>query len=64
MFCRTDSIMKNILHIQFECEEYSSILIMFYEIFLIFSLNVKILCRIVPVPYNIVMALNKVMIIS
>ena len=61
VLCRTNNIMWNIPHIWFECEEYYVGLTMFCRIFLTFSLNVKIFCRILSIPYNIVMALNNVM---
>ena len=62
VFCRTDNILRNNPHIQFECEEYSiRLTMMFYGIFLTFNLNVKISCRVLSVPQNIVMALNNVM---
>ena len=62
MFFQTDSILKNIPHIQFECEEYYVELTMFCEIFLTFSLNVEISYKILLVPRYNVMALNNVMI--
>ena len=40
MFCRTNNIMRDILHIQYECEEYFVKLTVFNGIFLTFSLNV------------------------
>ena len=62
MFCHADIIMQNIPHIQSECGEYSIGLTVFCEIFLTFCLNVKIFCRILSVPQNIVMALNNIMV--
>ena len=44
MFCRTDNIMWNISHIQYEYEKYYVGLTLFNKIFLTFSLNVKIFC--------------------
>ena len=41
MLCRTDNIMKNILHIQYACEEYFGGLTIYYKIFLTFRLNVR-----------------------
>jgi hypothetical protein len=59
MFYWTDNIMRNIP--QTECEEYSDGLTMLCGIFFTFSLNVEILCKILSVSQNTVMALNNVM---
>jgi hypothetical protein len=62
MFCRTDSILWNILHIQIECEEcFVGLTVFSCEIFLTFDLNVKIFYRILSVPQNIIMVVNNVM---
>jgi hypothetical protein len=61
MLCQTYSILHNILHIQFECEESFVGLTVFYKMFLTFNLNMKIFCKIMSVPQNIIMALNNVM---
>jgi hypothetical protein len=48
MFCRIDTILQNIHHIQYECEEYYVGLTLFYKILLTFSLNaVNIMLNIV-----------------
>ena len=57
----SDIILQKIPHNQSECEEYYVGLTMFCRKFLTFSLNVKILYRILSVPQNIVMAPNNVM---
>jgi hypothetical protein len=61
MLCGTEIILHNICHIQFECEEYYVGLTLLCGISNTFSLNVEILCIILSILQNIVMALNNVM---
>jgi hypothetical protein len=51
MFCWSDGILQNILHIQSGCEEYSVGL----------TVNCGIFLRILSVPQNTIMALKNVM---
>ena len=41
MFYRSDGILQNIPHIKYECEEHSPEMIVNYEIFLTFNVNVR-----------------------